>query len=66
MTGDSFASGLEVVLARIEMKLDESIRIGGDHETRIRALESNRWPLPTLTAVLAVAATSISVITLFR
>lgn len=27
-----------------------------DHETRIRQLESGRWPLPTLSVILAAAA----------
>lgn len=33
-----------------------------DHETRIRALESKQWPLPTLSVVLAAAALILSLI----
>lgn len=56
---------LGVILARMEMKLDESIRMGGDHETRLRALESNRWPLAGLNALVAVAALATSMIAVF-
>lgn len=52
-----------VTLARIEFKLDAAIRNDADHEVRIRALESNRWPLPTLAALVSVGAVIIS---LFR
>lgn len=31
-----------------------------DHETRIRQLESGRWPLPTLSVILAAAALVLS------
>lgn len=61
MTGTSDSQ--EVVLARIETKLDSSLHMVGDHEGRIRALESNRWPLPTLAALVSVGAVVIS---LFR
>jgi hypothetical protein len=33
-----------------------------DHETRIRTLERARWPLPTVTALLALAAVVIALI----
>lgn len=33
-----------------------------DHELRIRQLESNRWPLPTLSVILAAAALVVSFI----
>ncbi|MEV6422289.1 hypothetical protein [Streptomyces sp. NPDC051662] len=52
---------------RIEMKLDEVLRetsdIRGDvadHESRLRVLERARWPLPTITALAAVAAVVIA------
>ncbi|MEV6425775.1 hypothetical protein [Streptomyces sp. NPDC051662] len=51
----------------IELKLDEVLQetsdIRGDvadHETRLRALERARWPLPTITALAAVAAVVIA------
>lgn len=36
-----------LVLARLEVKLDHLISVSMDHETRLRALELRRWPLPT-------------------
>ncbi|MFE9886129.1 hypothetical protein [Streptomyces scopuliridis] len=52
---------------RIELKLDEILRettdIRGDiadHEARLRTLERARWPLPTITALAAVAAVVIA------
>jgi hypothetical protein len=32
-----------------------------DHETRIRTLESARWPLPSLAAVIGASALGVSV-----
>lgn len=32
----------------------------GDHETRIRNLERNRWPLPAVTVLIALGALVIS------
>ncbi|GII63532.1 hypothetical protein Skr01_36170 [Sphaerisporangium krabiense] len=37
-----------------------------DHETRIRALERNRWPLPSLAALIALASLILAVITFAR
>lgn len=36
-----------------------------DHEMRIRQLEANRWPLPTLSVILAAAALVITLIKQF-
>jgi len=33
-----------------------------DHETRIRSLEKGRWPLPSLAAIVSLAALAITVI----
>jgi hypothetical protein len=33
-----------------------------DHESRLRALERNRWPLPAVTVLVALAALVVSVI----
>lgn len=32
-----------------------------DHETRIRHLERNRWPLPSIAAICGVAALLVSI-----
>lgn len=33
----------------------------GDHELRIKSLEANRWPLPSLAALISIAAIIIAV-----
>lgn len=49
-----------VTLVRIEVKLDQALAQGLDHEGRIRSLESRNWPKQSvnvlLTAVSSVAA----------
>ncbi len=35
-------------------------RQGTDHETRIRALERARWPLPTVSVLIAALAVVVS------
>lgn len=37
-----------------------------DHEQRIRALESSRWPLPTLAALVSLAAFVIALLNLLK
>ena len=63
MTGP--AAGQEpdgLVLARLEFKLDAALRQDADHETRLRALEGARWPLPTLAVLVSVASSIIAVV----
>lgn len=36
-----------------------------DHETRLRSLESSRWPLPTLSALFALASLVIAMYVAF-
>ncbi|MES9522478.1 hypothetical protein [Streptomyces capoamus] len=55
-------------LTRVETKLDgiaqgltEVGKDVADHETRIRALERGRWPLPSLAAVVAVGSLGMTV-----
>jgi hypothetical protein len=50
-------------LVRIEVKVDQLLRDSGDHEARLRALESRNWPrqalngwVAGLAAVCALAA----------
>ncbi|WP_189999730.1 hypothetical protein [Streptomyces rubradiris] len=54
-------------LTRVETKLDgigqgltELGKDVADHETRIRALEKARWPLPSLAAVVSVGALGLT------
>jgi hypothetical protein len=45
--------------SQVERLVDQNIEMSGDvkdHEQRIRTLERARWPLPTLSALIAVAA----------
>lgn len=50
------ADSTEVVLARIEVKLDTVIRTGADHEVRLRVLESR--PISLTSKALWSAITS--------
>lgn len=58
-------------LVRVETKLDgiaqgltEVGKDVADHETRIRALERGRWPLPALAAVCGVAGAATGLVSL--
>ncbi|MGW1532346.1 hypothetical protein [Streptomyces aureus] len=58
-------------LTRVETKLDgigqgltEVGKDVADHESRIRALERGRWPLPALAAVCGVAGAATGVMSL--
>lgn len=53
---------LALVMARVEVKLDQVLHLATDHEQRLRKLEERRWPLP-VTAVLASAVSLIGSIT---
>lgn len=47
------------------MQTDDQKGVTKDHETRIRQLEANRWPLPTLGALTGVAALILTLIKQF-
>ncbi|MEU5424039.1 hypothetical protein AB0H73_00285 [Streptomyces olivoreticuli] len=47
-------------LALLVQRSDQTDTRLGDHETRLDSLESARWPLPSLAAVVAIAALLIS------
>ena len=36
-----------------------------DHEARVRSLERARWPLPTITVLLALGSLAVAVIALY-
>lgn len=42
-----------IVLARLEVKLDQVLTASKDHESRIRKLEERRWPLPVVAAIFS-------------
>lgn len=59
MSGDEPLS-TETQLAVIRVQLDQLIDLsktrGQDHETRLRRLEERKFPLPTIAALVSVAA----------
>lgn len=44
---------LAIILARMEVKIDQILMDIGDHEQRLRRLEERRWPLPVMAAVFS-------------
>ncbi|MCZ7413030.1 hypothetical protein [Streptomyces sp. WMMC897] len=65
--------GLAQTVSRIEHKLDglldetRDIRTDmQDHETRLRALERSRWPLPSLAALVGLAALALTLLEMTR
>jgi hypothetical protein len=42
--------------------IENFVSQGNDHEARIKSLETNRWPLPSLAALISIAAVIIAVI----
>ncbi|MBG0830501.1 hypothetical protein HS041_22325 [Planomonospora sp. ID67723] len=42
----------------------EVIKDLGDHESRIRALERGRWPLPSLAALFGLASLIVAILSL--
>ena len=51
---------------RVAERHDETKRDVDDHEARLRSLERSRWPLPSLAAVVSLAALGLSVVMLLR
>ncbi|MEV8151357.1 hypothetical protein AB0R11_01615 [Streptomyces fradiae] len=61
---------LAETVGRIESKIDgllqetKDIRVDlADHEARIRTLETARWPLPSLAAVVSLGALGVALYT---
>lgn len=64
---------LAAAMIRIETKLDQlgtdsrALRTDlADHETRLRALERARWPLPTIGALAGVGGAIAGIIALYH
>jgi hypothetical protein len=55
-----------VKVDRVDAKVDGIVAEVADHETRIRALERTRWPLPSLAALVALASLILTLITFVR
>jgi len=50
-------------LVRIEVKVDQLLADSGDHEVRIRALESRNWPRQSVNTIVSVCAALAAVAT---
>ncbi|MEH0428858.1 hypothetical protein ACH3XX_09795 [Streptomyces scabiei] len=48
-------------LALLVQRTDQTDQKLADHEQRLDTLERNRWPLPTVTALTAIGALSVTV-----
>ncbi|MET7560553.1 hypothetical protein ABZS95_10150 [Streptomyces sp. NPDC005479] len=64
---------LHDAVSRVETKLDglrdsyaEVTKDVADHETRLRALERARWPLPTLGVLAGLGGTATGLLALLR
>lgn len=55
-----------VKVDRVDSKVDGIVAEVADHETRIRALERGRWPLPSLAALVALASLILAVISFLQ
>lgn len=54
---------IEIREIRIRLAVvGEQIKDLADHEERIRALESGRWPIPSIAAAISVAALVMSLL----
>jgi hypothetical protein len=51
---------LDVAINRV----DAHDRVDADHETRLRALERGRWPLPAAGLLIALASAATAVVAL--
>lgn len=55
---------LKAEVASLVNNQNGNMREIADHESRIRSLEKGRWPLPSLAAILSVAALLITILQL--
>ncbi|WP_067184654.1 hypothetical protein [Microtetraspora niveoalba] len=53
-------------LDKVDSKVDGIVTDVTDHETRIRALERARWPLPSLAALVALGSLILAIISFTR
>ncbi len=42
--------------------IEQFVSQGNDHEARIKSLEANKWPLPSLAALISLAALVVAVL----
>jgi len=53
-------------VALLDSKVTDIATDGRDFESRIRALEKNRWPLPALAVLVSIAAIIVSVLVAYH
>lgn len=53
-------------VAMLDVTLKEVTAVKADHEIRIRSLEKGRWPLPSISILIAVGALAVTVFTLIH
>lgn len=51
-------------LAQITAKLDLLLTQHADHEARLRSLERSRWPLPSVTILIALGSAGVALVAL--
>lgn len=49
---------------QVKQDLSEVRHDLGDHEARLRSLEHSRWPLPSIAALVSIAALAVAVVPL--
>lgn len=58
---------VETRLAVIQIKVDQLLDLnrtrGEDHEQRLRKLEDRKFPLPTVSVLVAITALAVAIIT---
>lgn len=55
-----------VKVDHVSSQLDGVVADVADHETRLRALERSRWPLPSIAALIAVASLILTLIPIIQ
>lgn len=55
-----------VKVDHVSSQVDGVVADVADHEGRLRSLERNRWPLPSLAAAVALASLVLTLITFVR
>ncbi len=65
ITSREIYDAVQNLIGKVEAVLSRQENTGKtlqDHETRIRSLEANRWPIPTIAVIVAIAGVVIALI----
>ncbi|MET7333262.1 hypothetical protein [Nonomuraea sp. NPDC005650] len=63
---DRKVDGIRGEVAQVAQAHGELVKDAADHEARIRTLERGRWPLPSLAALISLAALVLTLITFMQ